>query len=78
MVSAPTCPDRAPPREEPFRVPAVHVTTVEVNGTIANLFFREYHGTDWVGFEAYPAAAGSAVYEELVRQRRQPGGNWRA
>ncbi|WP_443033138.1 DUF6924 domain-containing protein [Streptomyces sp. A1-5] len=30
------------PCEEPFRIPARHVAGVEVNGNIANLFFREY------------------------------------
>ncbi|MEE4418082.1 DUF6924 domain-containing protein [Streptomyces bugieae] len=55
------------PREKPFRIPALHVAGVEINDSIANLFFRENHDFDWSGFEVYVAKPGTAVYEELRR-----------
>lgn len=53
------------PREEPFRVPALHVASVEINDSIANLFFREFHDSDWSDFEVHVAGPGTAVYEEF-------------
>lgn len=56
------------PREKPFRIPALHVVGVEINDSIANLFFREFHDTtDWSSFEVYVAEPGTAVYEEFRR-----------
>ncbi|MFD3515699.1 DUF6924 domain-containing protein [Streptomyces sp. NPDC058657] len=52
-------------REEPFRVPALHVVGVEINDSIGNLFFREFHGSDWSDFDAHAAGPGTAVYEEF-------------
>ncbi|MCK7626075.1 hypothetical protein MUU72_23710 [Streptomyces sp. RS10V-4] len=51
------------PREEPFRVPALHVAGVEINDSIANVFFREFHDADWSDFEVHAAGPGTAVYE---------------
>ncbi|MEU9119039.1 hypothetical protein AB0C96_04110 [Streptomyces sp. NPDC048506] len=52
------------PREKPFRVPALHVAGIEINDSIANLFFREFHDSDWSDSEVHVAAPGTAVYEE--------------
>ncbi|MET9290713.1 hypothetical protein [Streptomyces sp. NPDC003077] len=60
------------PREKPFRVPALHVASVEMNDSIANLFFREFHDSDWADFEVHVAGPGTAVYEEF---RRMDGGD---
>ncbi|MEU5011702.1 hypothetical protein AB0G35_15655 [Streptomyces sp. NPDC021749] len=54
------------PREEPFRIPALHVAGVEINDSIANLFFREYHDVNWSDSEVYVAKPGTAVYEECA------------
>lgn len=53
------------PREEPFRVPALHLATVEINDSLGNLSFREFYGSDWADFEVYPAEPGTAVWEEF-------------
>ncbi|KUJ64064.1 hypothetical protein ACZ90_62370 [Streptomyces albus subsp. albus] len=57
-------------REEPFRVPALQVAGVEINDSIANLFFREFHGADWSDLEVYTAGPGTAVYEEFREMDR--------
>lgn len=61
------------PRERPFRIPALQVVGVEINDSIANLFFREFHDTDWSGFEVYVAEPGTAVYEEFRRMDVEQG-----
>jgi hypothetical protein len=58
------------PRVAPFRVPALQVAGVEINDSIANLFFREFHEADWSDFEVHAAEPGTAVYEEF-RERDQ-------
>ncbi|MBZ4318947.1 DUF6924 domain-containing protein [Streptomyces huiliensis] len=57
--------DGPSPREEPFRVPALQVAGVEMNDSIANLFFREFSGADWSECEVHAAGPGTAVYEEF-------------
>jgi hypothetical protein len=52
-------------RAKPFRIPALHVASVEANVSIANLFFCEFHGFTWDTSPVYVAAPGSAVYEEF-------------
>jgi hypothetical protein len=59
------------PREEPFRVPALHVVGVEINDSIANLFFREFHDFDWTEFEVYVAGPGTTVHEEFRRMDQE-------
>ncbi|MFD8542413.1 DUF6924 domain-containing protein [Streptomyces sp. NPDC059649] len=59
------------PREKPFRIPALHVVGIEINDSIANLFFREYHDSDWSDFDIYVAKPGTAVYEEFRRMDRE-------
>ncbi|MFC0597890.1 DUF6924 domain-containing protein [Streptomyces palmae] len=64
------------PRVAPFRVPALRVAGVEINDSIANLFFREYHDTDWSDSGVHAAGPGTAVYEEyrLMDQMDQDEG----
>ncbi|MFH8369526.1 DUF6924 domain-containing protein [Streptomyces sp. NPDC018031] len=59
------------PRERPFRVPALHVVGVEINDSIANMFFREYHDFDWSASEVYVAEPGTALYEEFRAMDRE-------
>ncbi|MGK5640209.1 DUF6924 domain-containing protein [Streptomyces sp. URMC 126] len=65
--------DEPCPREEPFRVPALHVAGVEINVSIANVFFREYHDSDWSELDAHVAEPGTAVYEEFRRMDQEEG-----
>lgn len=57
--------DDAWPREKPFRVPALQVAIVEVNDSIANMFFHEFHDFPWSEAEVHAAGPGTAVYEEF-------------
>ncbi|MFD4998311.1 DUF6924 domain-containing protein [Streptomyces buecherae] len=61
------------PREKPFRVPALQVAIVEINDSIANLFFREFHDTTWSDSEVRVARPGTALYEELREMHRAEG-----
>ncbi|MBV7248175.1 hypothetical protein [Streptomyces sp. MW-W600-10] len=51
--------------EVPFRVPAVHITNVEINDELGNLSFRESYEMDWVNLEVYVAGPGTIVYEKF-------------
>ncbi|MGI5231501.1 DUF6924 domain-containing protein [Actinoallomurus sp. CA-142502] len=63
--------DESWPREEPFRVPALHMTNLEINDSLGNLSFIEFHGSDWAGFEMYVAGPGTAMYEEFRRMDQE-------
>ncbi|REK91896.1 hypothetical protein DY245_02320 [Streptomyces inhibens] len=57
-------------RVEPFRVPALHVASVEANVHIANMFFSEFNGFDWDDRDLLVAGPGTDVWKEFERMDR--------